>query len=175
MPQRVWLAVLNYLRLTQKCIGSERNNMKERVTHVSRLVLSYSKQRRLRMCCHRTQNMFILKSLHLSFTSEPVVCASMVCTDDTQAYLLILKSLNLPFTSQPVVWAGMICTDDMQAYLLIFKSLNLSFMSEPVVWAGMICTDDMQASRWQCCQSKHWSGSRQVFWTCSTAPAKSPV
>ena len=59
--------------------------------------------------------MLILKSLHLFFTSEPVVCASMVCIDDTQAYLLILKSLNPSFMSEPVVWVGMICTDDMQA------------------------------------------------------------
>ena len=92
-----------------------RNNVKEQATHISRLVLSYFKQRRPRMCCHRAQNMLILKSLHLSFTSKPFVCASMVCTDNTQAYLLILKSLNLSFTSEPVIWVGMICTDNMQA------------------------------------------------------------
>ena len=45
------------------------------------------------------------------------------------------------------------------------------FTSESVVCAGTICTDDTQSFRRQCYLSQNpWSGSRQVFRTCSTAP-----
>ena len=37
------------------------------------------------MCCYRAQNLLILKPSQLSFTSESVVCAGMICTDDTWA------------------------------------------------------------------------------------------
>ena len=53
--------------------------MKERPMQAGQLVLSYSNQRRLRMCGHHTQtyDLLILRSPQLSFTSRPYIRADM--------------------------------------------------------------------------------------------------
>ena len=55
---------------------------RERATHASRLEffsLIISKQCQSRMCCHHAKHLLTLRSSHLSFTSKPDICVSMIC------------------------------------------------------------------------------------------------